>query len=39
MWPDAPETQELLALARGGDVQAVNQLLDRHRDALRRLVD
>lgn len=39
MWPDAPETQELLALARGGDAQAINQLLDRHRDALRRLVE
>jgi RNA polymerase sigma-70 factor (ECF subfamily) len=39
MWPDAPETQELLALARGGDSQAINQLLDRHRDALRRLVE
>lgn len=39
MWPDAPETQELLALARGGDSQAVNQLLDRHREALRRLVE
>lgn len=39
MWPDAPETEQLLAQARGGDSQAVNQLLDRHRDALRRLVE
>ncbi|HUY34585.1 MAG TPA: sigma-70 family RNA polymerase sigma factor [Pirellulales bacterium] len=38
MWPDASQTQELLAQARLGDVAAVNGLLDRHRDALRRMV-
>ncbi len=38
MWPDAPKTEELLINARGGDAAAVNQLLDRHRDALRRLM-
>ncbi len=39
MWPDNTQTQELLIRARGGDNDAVNGLLERHRDALRRLVD
>ncbi len=39
MWPEVPQTSELLHQARAGDEQAVNQLLDRHRDALRRLVE
>jgi RNA polymerase sigma-70 factor (ECF subfamily) len=39
MWPDAPTTLQLLEQARGGDPQAVNQLLQRHREALRRLVE
>ncbi len=39
MWPDSSQTQELLALARQGDAPAVNQLLDRHREALRRMID
>ena len=39
MWPDANTTQELLAGARGGDAAAVNALLERHRDALRRMID
>jgi RNA polymerase sigma-70 factor (ECF subfamily) len=38
-WPDVPQTEELLRLARQGDEAAVNQLLDRHRQALRRLVE
>jgi RNA polymerase sigma-70 factor (ECF subfamily) len=38
MWPDASQTQELLAQARAGDAAAVNGLLDRHREALRRMV-
>ncbi|MBI2826576.1 MAG: sigma-70 family RNA polymerase sigma factor [Planctomycetia bacterium] len=38
MWPDSSETQELLAGARGGDAEARNRLLERHREALRRLV-
>jgi len=38
MWPDSSETQELLASARGGDAEARNRLLERHRDALRRMV-
>lgn len=38
IWPDSDETLELLASARDGDASAANQLLDRHRDALRRMV-
>lgn len=38
MWPDSDQTKELLDGAREGDSLAVNRLLDRHRDALRRLV-
>lgn len=38
MWPDAEQTRELLNGARAGDAGAVNALLDRHRDALRRMV-
>ncbi len=39
MWPQSQETQELLAEARGGDPAAVSRLLDRHRAALRRMID
>ena len=39
MWPDAQETEELLAGAREGDAGAVNQLLEGHRDAVRRMID
>jgi RNA polymerase sigma-70 factor, ECF subfamily len=39
MWPNSEETQELLAEARGGDATAVNRLLERHRAALRRMID
>jgi RNA polymerase sigma-70 factor, ECF subfamily len=38
MWPDAEKTQDLLAGAKGGDAAAVNRLMERHRDALRRMV-
>ena len=38
MWPEADKTAELLDLARGGDEAAVNQLIERHRNALRHLV-
>ena len=38
MWPDSDKTKELLDGAREGDPAAINGLLDRHRDALRRLV-
>ena len=39
MWPEASQTQELLASARQGNSDAVNRLLERHREALRRMVD
>ena len=39
MWPNAPQTEQLLQRAKTGDGAAVNELLDRHREALRRLVD
>lgn len=38
MWPDAEKTQELLALARAGQREAIGELLDKHREALRRMV-
>jgi RNA polymerase sigma-70 factor (ECF subfamily) len=39
MWPEANETQELLLQAGRGEAAAVNWLLDKHRDALRRVVE
>ncbi|MEZ6119837.1 MAG: sigma-70 family RNA polymerase sigma factor [Pirellulaceae bacterium] len=39
MWPISDQTQELLDGAKQGDAEAAGQLLDRHRDALRRMVD
>jgi RNA polymerase sigma-70 factor (ECF subfamily) len=39
MWPDAMTTQELLDQAKAGDAEAVNRLLDRHREPVRRLID
>jgi RNA polymerase sigma-70 factor, ECF subfamily len=38
MWPEVEKTQELLAGAREGDPDAINRLMERHRDALRRIV-
>ena len=38
MWPDPDKTEKLLSDARRGDMRAVNRLLERHRDAVRRLV-
>ena len=38
MWPNSDQTQELLSAARGGDAAARNQLLERHREALRRMI-
>jgi len=38
MWPEADKTQELLANAKEGSEEAIGKLLDRHRDALRRMV-
>lgn len=39
MWPDSHETQELLLQAQAGDRVAVERLLDRHREALRRMIE
>lgn len=38
MWPEADKTKELLANAKEGSEEAIGKLLDRHRDALRRMV-
>jgi len=38
MWPATDQTQELIAQAQGGDGQAVNRLLERHREAVRRMI-
>ncbi|MGI9327270.1 MAG: sigma-70 family RNA polymerase sigma factor [Pseudomonadales bacterium] len=39
MWPDTQNTEQLLLSAQSGNRSAVNQLLDRHREAVRRLID
>jgi RNA polymerase sigma-70 factor (ECF subfamily) len=39
VWPDAEKTQELLLGAAEGDRDAVDRLLTRHREALRRMID
>jgi RNA polymerase sigma-70 factor (ECF subfamily) len=39
VWPDSSHTHELLGRARQGEAPAVNELLDRHREALRRMID
>ena len=39
IWPDGERTEELLIGAKGGDADAIDQLLDRHRDSLRRMVN
>ncbi len=38
MWPEADKTEQLLADAGQGDADAINRLMDRHRDALHRMV-
>src|SRR5438876_6603708 len=38
MWPNQEETIELLGGAERGDQDAVNRLMDRHRDSLHRMV-
>jgi RNA polymerase sigma-70 factor (ECF subfamily) len=38
-WPSNETTQELLEQVRAGNSTAVDRLLEKHRDALRRLVD
>jgi RNA polymerase sigma-70 factor (ECF subfamily) len=39
IWPTDDQTQSLLEAARRGDSEAVNQLLERHRAPIRRLVE
>jgi RNA polymerase sigma-70 factor (ECF subfamily) len=39
MWPDSEQTRELLAAAGNGEAAAVNNLMDRHREALRKMVN
>ena len=38
MWPEPDQTQQLLQDAKDGDKDAVNRLMERHRDSLRRMV-
>lgn len=38
MWPEADQTQDLLLQIEEGDEDAVNRLIQRHRDAVRRMV-
>jgi RNA polymerase sigma-70 factor (ECF subfamily) len=39
MWPQTADTQVLLDQARQGDAAAIDQLLARHREPIRRLID
>ncbi len=39
IWPDGEQTSELLVEARLRDSSAIDELLDRHRNSLRRMVD
>lgn len=39
MWSDHPETEHLLDGARKGEVEAVDRLLDVHREPIRRMID
>ena len=38
MWPESDRTQDSLRDVAGGDAEAVNRLMDRHREAVRRMV-
>jgi RNA polymerase sigma-70 factor (ECF subfamily) len=38
MWPEGEQTQDLLKGVENGDPAAMNQLMDRHREAVRRMV-
>jgi RNA polymerase sigma-70 factor (ECF subfamily) len=38
MWPEQDQTQQLLSDVRLGDADAINRLMDRHRDSIRRMV-
>jgi RNA polymerase sigma-70 factor (ECF subfamily) len=39
MWPDATQTHELLEQAKQGDADAVDRLLAKHREPIRRMID
>ena len=39
IWPSGDQTVELLAAAKAGDSEAINRLFDKHRAAIRRLVE
>ncbi|MEX2357521.1 MAG: sigma factor, partial [Pirellulaceae bacterium] len=39
MWPEHDKTEQLIEKARGGDPEARDRLLMRHRDALRRMIE
>jgi RNA polymerase sigma-70 factor (ECF subfamily) len=39
MWPEPRSTQELLDQAKAGNVDAVDQLLAKHREPIRRMID
>ena len=39
MWPESGTTEQLLTNIRDGDSAAVNQLLERHRSAVRQMID
>lgn len=38
MWPEREKTEQLLANAKAGDQEAVNHLMNRHRDSLHRMI-
>lgn len=38
MWPQSDQTQDLLRGVAEGNASAVNQLMDRHREAVRRMI-
>ncbi len=38
MWPEGDQTQQLLKGVQDGDADAINRLMDRHRVAVRRLI-
>jgi RNA polymerase sigma-70 factor (ECF subfamily) len=39
MWPSSQETLDLLEQARRGETRAVEELLSRHRESVRRMID
>jgi RNA polymerase sigma-70 factor (ECF subfamily) len=39
MWPKGDDTQQLLASVREGEAGAIDALFDRHREAVRRLIN